>query len=92
MKPSGLPKEVVDKLTYDMGKNIANGFKQSNLINKEKASTYFADLRSGNPVLVEQAILNIEAIFDSEIADSDRQLVKLEETYNKNNKPVVKDQ
>jgi hypothetical protein len=71
MKPSGVPSTVMEKLKADFMKASATLFKESNIKNKTKVADYHADLRSGDPIRVEEAIQRIDAIFDAEILASE---------------------
>lgn len=70
MQPSGLPKEMVDKLTKEISINVANVFKRSALENKLTLAKLRNDLHSGDSERVESAINQIEAIFDKDIQDA----------------------
>lgn len=83
----GLSKEEIDKLRYEMSTNISEEFKKSALKNKETALTYFDDLRSGDPLRVEQALYGIEAIFDEDVASAEKNISEAKDIYQKTLKP-----
>lgn len=76
MKPSGLPKETIAQMTKEICVNISNLVKKSALENKVLLHKLRNDLHSGDSVRVENAINQIEAIFDKDIKDADEVLDK----------------
>jgi len=76
IKPSGIPKPLIEELKLDFLKASTNSFKESMITNKAKVVSHYDDLRSGDPVLVEQAIAQINAVFDEDIVDADKNIAK----------------
>ena len=76
IKPSGIPKPVIEELKLEVLKASANIFKESMITNKAKVASHYDDLRSGDPLRVEQAIAQINAVFDEDIVETDKNIAK----------------
>lgn len=76
IKPSGIPKPILEELKLNFLKASATEFKKSMIINKAKVASHYDDLRSGDPVRVEHAIAQINDVFDEDIVDADKNIAK----------------
>lgn len=76
IKPSGITKKAIEKLKCGFMKASAIEFKKANIKNKATVASNYEDLRSCDPIRIEQAIARIDAVFDEEIQESDSLIAK----------------
>ena len=80
IKPSGITKKAIEKLKCGFMKASAIEFKEANIKNKATVASNYEDLRSCDPIRIEQAIARIDAVFDDEILDSEAIIAKYTDT------------